>query len=218
MKGKLAAVLLACAALAPAAWCNTVAAVAGDVRILRAGASVPAALGAAVQEGDEVVSAEGGEAIVRMDDGGRLAVRTSSRVLFRQLPAPGAPATADKLVHLVRGALRYVSSGLAGARSTRFETGTATIGIRGTDIEIAFTEQAVANEPPGTLLRVRTGLAFIRGSDGTQTDVQPGQVAFGGESDPPSRSIGTPRRPGARIVNARAASAFSEGALDAALR
>jgi hypothetical protein len=216
---RLAACFIALTAWASVGLANTVSAVAGDVQILRAGASQPAAVGAALQAGDELVSADGAEAVVRFQDGGRMAVRSGSRVHLRELPPPGSAPTAGKLVTLVKGALRFVSSALPGAQSTRFETSTATIGIRGTDIEIVISETPVANEPPGTLLRVRTGLAFIRGSDGTEADVRPGQVAFGGEPDPPTRSIGARQRPGARLVAtpSRAASAFSAGRLDDAL-
>jgi hypothetical protein len=215
---KLAALFLGLALAAGNLLASTVTAVEGDVQLLRAGTSRPVTVGLQLQEGDELVSADAGEAVVRMEDGGRIALRPASRMLFRQLPAPGAADTAPKLVSLGRGALRYVSERLAGARSLRFETNTATIGIRGTDIEIALAEQAVGGEPPGTLLRVRTGVAVIRGSDGTEASVRAGQFAYGGEPDPPSRSIGTPQRPGARIVGNRAAAAFGGGRLDSALR
>ena len=217
---KIAALVLVLGSLASSsALAATVVAVVGDVQVLRAGATSAVAVGTVLQEGDELVSRDESEAVVRFDDGGRFALRAASRSHFRQLPAAGVPDSTPKVVSLVKGGLRYVSGRIAGARSLQFETGTATIGIRGTDIEIAITEVPVANEPPGTLLRVRTGLAFIRGTDGTQADVRPGQVAFGGEPDPPTRGLGARQRPGARLVtNARATAAFPAGRLDSALR
>jgi len=216
---KLAVLFLALATWAAAGMATTITALEGELQLLRGGASQPVVVGLQLQEGDELVSGDAAEAVIRFDDGGRLALRPSSRLHFRTLPPQGAPDTADKHVNLVRGALRYVSQKISGARSVRFETNTATIGIRGTDIEILISEVPVANEPPGTLLRVRTGLAFIRGSDGTEANVRPGQVAFGGEPDPATRSLGQPQRPGARLVNAqRALGAFTPGRLDSELR
>jgi hypothetical protein len=196
----------------------TVVAVVGDVQVVRSGNASTASVGTALREGDELVSRDASEAVVRFDDGGRFALRAASRAQFRQLPAAGAPDGAARVLNLVKGALRYVSALAAGARGLQFETNTATIGIRGTDIEIAVTEVPVANEPPGTLLRVRTGLAFIRGTDGTEADVRPGQVAYGGEPDAPTRGLGSRRRPGARLVSERAADVFVPGRLDAELR
>ena len=217
---RIAALVLVLGGLASSpALAATVVAVVGDVQVVRAGSSSAVAVGTALQEGDELVSREGSEAVIRFNDGGRFALRAGSRSQFRQLPAFGAPDSTPKVVNLVKGALRYVSELTAGARALEFATGTATIGIRGTDIEIAVTEVPVANEPPGTLLRVRTGLAVIRGSDGTLADVNPGQVAYGGEPDPPTRGLGTRRRPGARlVVDARAAAVFTPGRLDDVLR
>jgi hypothetical protein len=219
MKMKLAALFAALLLWASASVATTVTAVVGDVQLIRGGVSQPVAVGTLLLGGDELVSGEASEAIVRFEDGGRIAMRASSRMLFRQLPPAGAPPAAEKIVTLVKGALRYVSSKLSRARTLQFETTSATIGMRGTDIEILFSDVPIANEPAGTLLRVREGEAYIRGADGTQTTVRPGQVAFGGEPDPPTRSIGAAQRPGARLVNnPRAAAAFPAARLDEQLR
>lgn len=214
---RCAALVLGLASLlAGAVQAATVVAVVGDVQVVRSGASAPVAVGTALREGDELVSREDSEAIVRFDDGGRFAIRPATRSLLKQLPPGGAPDTASRIVSITKGALRYVSA-VAGGRGPQFETGTATIGIRGTDIDIVVTEVAIANEPPGTLLRVRAGLALIRGSDGTETDVRAGQIAYGGEPDAPTRGLGSRRRPGARLVtNVNVQRAFQPGRLDSA--
>ena len=95
----------------------TVVAVVGDVQVVRAGAASAVAVGTVLQEGDELVSREESEAVIRFDDGGRFALRAGSRSQLRQLPAAGAPDSAPKVVNLVKGGLRYVSGRVAGARA-----------------------------------------------------------------------------------------------------
>ena len=193
-------------------------AVVGSVQVVRGGVTQPAKVGARLEQGDELVSQDAGEVVVRFDDGSRLALRPGSRTALAQLPQQPAPDASTKVVRLIGGQLRYVSAPLAAPRNTRFETSTATVGIRGTDLELAVTAQPAVNEPPGTFVRVRAGAVVVQAVDGTQTEVAAGQIAYGGNPDPLTRAFGRPQRPGARLLGLPAAAVFSEGRLDDLLR
>ena len=81
-----------------------------------------------------------------------------------------------------------------------FETSTTTVGIRGTDIEIAVAEEPVGSDPAGTYLKVNSGSAVMVAIDGTQVAVDPGQEAFGGEPELVPRGSNAKPRPAARRV------------------
>ena len=99
-----------------------------------------------------------------------------------------------------------------------FQTPTATIGIRGTDIEIAVSEDPVNNDPAGTYLKVNSGIANMAATDGTQVDVDAGQIAFGGLPEVVPRGPGGTRRPAARKVEAAVGGLFKTGAMDRLLK
>ena len=216
-RGSAAVAFSLFALLAMPAPARTVVTVVGQVQLVRAERTAPATAGMLLEQGDELVSGESAEAMVRFDDGGRLALRPDSRVVFKQLPDASRARFSQKLVKVARGQMRYVS-GHKRSRHAMFETLTATIGIRGTDIEIAISEVPVDTDPPGTFLKVRKGLAFIRATDGTEADVAAGQVAFGGEPELVARGSGGQRRPAARPASARARELFKPGQLDRVLK
>lgn len=98
-----------------------------------------------------------------------------------------------------------------------FITNTATIGIRGTDIEIAVSQDAVNTDPAGTYLKVNSGLATLAtlaAVDGTQVDVDPSQIAYGGLPELAPRGAGGVRRPAARKVVESVGGLFTPGKLD----
>jgi ferric-dicitrate binding protein FerR (iron transport regulator) len=175
-----------------------------------------------LQDGDILqstdASAGAGEALVQLDDGARLALRYGSAFEVKQLPSKGAVAAGQTTVRVVKGGLRYISGKVKGGK-VAFETKTATIGVRGTDIEIVVTEEAVQGNNPGTYLKVNTGAAFLTAPDGAQVEVTPGEVAYGGEPDVTSRGIGGTRRAAARKVQiAKDAGLFKASSLDRLMR
>jgi OmpA-OmpF porin, OOP family len=95
-----------------------------------------------------------------------------------------------------------------------FTTSTATIGIRGTDIEIVVSEEAVQDNNPGTYLKVNTGAAVLTAVDGAAVDVTPGEVAYGGEPELNTRGAGGVRRAAARKVQTAGVGLFKPSGID----
>lgn len=186
----------------------------GKVQIQRGDRLLPATVGSRLREGDEFISEPDAEALLRFDDGARLALRPDSRLVVKALQLKGPSEGRQKTIRIVKGALRYISGKATVKSRVAFETNTATVGIRGTDIEIAVSEDPVNNDPAGTYLKVNTGLATLEAVDGTQVEVDPGQVAFGGEPELVPRGAGGRKRPAARRVDSAVASLFRGGTLD----
>lgn len=216
-----AALLAALLALLPAAdaLAARVTALNGLVQILRGERLLPAVVGSRLRVGDEFVT-EGAEseALVRFDDGARMALRADSRLQVTALKLKGAVEARQKTLKIIQGGLRYISGRRTAKSSVAFQTTTATIGIRGTDIEIAVSEDPVNNDPAGTYLKVNAGIAIMEATDGTQVDVDAGQIAFGGLPEVVPRGPGGTRRPAARKVDAAVGGLFKTGALDRLLK
>ena len=199
-----------------------VTALSGLVQILRGEKLLPAVVGSRLRVGDEFVT-EGAdsEALVRFDDGARMALRSDSRLQVAALKLKGPTNARQKTLKIIKGGLRYISGARTMKSTVAFQTATATIGIRGTDIEIAVSEDAVNNDPAGTYLKVNSGVANMEASDGTQVEVDAGQIAFGGLPEVVPRGPGGTRRPAARKVEAAAGAVgglFKTGALDRLLK
>ena len=113
-----------------------VTALSGLVQILRGERLLPAVVGSRLRVGDEFVT-EGAqsEALVRFDDGARMALRADSRLQVTALKLRGAVEARQKTLKILQGGLRYISGKRTAKSSVAFQTTTATIGIRGTDIE-----------------------------------------------------------------------------------
>ena len=190
----------------------------GVLHILRHEQLIPAAVGSVLRESDTLVVEPDGEALVRFRDGANMVLRSDSQVTFDQLVQVGAQKKRKKTLKILKGGMRYVSGKAARQSTAFFLTQTATIGIRGTDIEIAVAEDSLAGNPSGTYLKVNTGQAVLVGQDGTQVDVDPGQVAFGSEPELTPRGIGVARRPAARRIESASNGIFKSGALDSLLR
>ena len=219
-----AALLVALLGVLPAtqALAARVTALNGLVQILRGERLLNAVVGSRLRVGDEFVT-EGAqsEALVRFDDGARLALRADSRLQVTALKLKGAAEARQKTIKILKGGLRYISGRRTLKSSVAFQTATATIGIRGTDIEIAVSDDPVNNDPAGTYLKVNSGIANMEATDGTQVDVDAGQIAFGGLPEVVPRGPGGTRRPAARKVEAAVGAVgglFKTGALDRLLK
>lgn len=205
-------------ALALPAQAARVLAVTGEVTVQRGDVRSPLAVGARLAEGDELVSTQGSEALVRFDDGARMALRSDSSIQFKELRLKGPASKRQKTIAIVKGGLRYISGKATVRQRVSFASSTATIGIRGTDIEISVAPEAVNDEPTGTYLKVNAGAATLLAVDGTQVNVDPGQVAFGGEPELVPRGAGGKRRPAGRKLEMGADSIFKTGSLDRLMR
>lgn len=213
-----AAALMGAGAVQAQTNAGTLFAINGTVTIQRGDKTFQARQGTRLRQGDEIVTAPGADALVRFDDGSRMAVREGSALQLQKLLLRGFTEQREKVLSLLQGGLRYISGRNTHKQKFALQTATATIGIRGTDIEILVSEDAIGNDPNGTYLKVNTGVATMQAVDGTQVDVDAGQVAFGGEPELIPRGPGGTRRPAARKVEVAASSAFKAGGLDRLLR
>ncbi len=218
----LASGMLACSLgfLAQGSQATEILAIKGQVQVARQQKAASAAVGTKIQEADTLLVPPGSEALVQFDDGAKMVVRSGSQLAFRKLGVDGEPGLREKTLQLIKGGLRYLSNKLRPSGSSdrvSFETATSTVGIRGTDIELAVTEDSLAGNPPGTYLKVNTGAAVLSGLDGTQVELAPGGLAFGPE---PVTQRGTRSlvRPSARAMQTVPDSVFKTADLDSLLR
>jgi hypothetical protein len=93
----------------------------------------------AVSTGDLITTAAGGEVLVRFKDNSTMIVRSDSKVKISQFRFEKKGADTLKTT-LVSGTLRAVSGQIAkgNPENVKYDAGAATIGIRGTDIELAI--------------------------------------------------------------------------------
>ncbi|MCC7485946.1 MAG: FecR domain-containing protein, partial [Burkholderiales bacterium] len=165
------------AALPPVA--GTVELVEGEVRFLDRGrrARHPSP-GDPLHEGESIETGPSGEVHLRMDDGGYMAVRSSTRLRIVNFRAEGNDGDRS-LVNLLEGSFRSVTGWIAktGAQRVTVQTPTATIGIRGTDHEPLVIPAGSSRGEAGTYDRVYAGETEIRTQQGT-VRVRPNQAGF----------------------------------------
>lgn len=214
---RLALATLFLLVLASTARSATVTATEGDVQVMRGERSMPAVTGTFLLEGDTVMTSSGAGTVLTFDDGGRLLVRPESRLHLVQLPDAARPTMRDKTVRIMRGSMRYVSGKAVQRGRVRFETRGVSVGIRGTDIELSFSEELSAAR--GTYLKVNSGQAFLEALDGTTVDLEPGQVAYGALPGPRTRSLSGEVVPAAKRVEEAPPGVFgASGSLDDLMR
>lgn len=202
---------------AAAAQAGTVVAARGEAWVRRDQQTVPLRTGTALQDADELVTGPGAEVLVRFEDEARMVVRPDSRLELHQLLRKDELQRQQKIA-IVKGGLRYLSGARTDRRQVVFTSAHVTIGIRGTDIEIALDETGANANPPGTYLKVNSGIAVLTGLDGTAVELAPGEVALGSEAELTPRGTRSIRRPSARKLDAAPASLFQAGTLDSLLR
>jgi FecR protein len=118
---------------------GTVERLQGQVSRINPAGSQVLQVGSALHESDSVVSAAGGEAVIKFVDGSVLALRPLSEVTLAQYRFnQQKPAEQAVWLQLVRGGLRVVTGLIAKSNpaSVRYTTATATVGIRGTEFEL----------------------------------------------------------------------------------
>jgi hypothetical protein len=93
--------------------------------------------GLALQEGDRVTTAEGGMAIVSLQDGTKMTVRPNSEMVIQQFKFRDNANDNSMVMQLLRGGFRAITGLIAKGSpdAAKVRTSTATIGIRGTDFD-----------------------------------------------------------------------------------
>jgi hypothetical protein len=130
--------LLAQASLA--AEVGTVAALQGDAHVERGGAVLSAGVGTPVEQGDVLVTGEGGKLRVVFQDDSVLTLSENSRVVVEDSVFEPAGRTARSLFGLLKGKLNAAVSEYYRLRGNAYEvrTETAVAGVRGTEFAVAF--------------------------------------------------------------------------------
>ena len=168
---------------------GTVTFKAGDVSIQQSsGAFRAATKGSPVNEGDTIIVGPLSTAQLKMIDGGILALRPDTQMKFDSYIWSGKEDGKERgLMSLIQGRFRTITGAIGRLNKTsyRVTTATATVGIRGTDHEIAFfpvpapgaAPLAPDAPPPGTYDKVNVGVATIT-SQGVTLVVQSNQVGY----------------------------------------
>lgn len=160
----------------------TVQAMTGRVQVERSGRADAVQSQQSLRAGDVIITQVGGSLVLKLDDGALLLVRERARVRLETLAAQPSADQPAQVFRLTIGALRYVT-GLIGKerpQSIRFLTPTATVGIRGTDLDVVVRASAEADLQPGTYVKVNTGAVQLSvGSD--EINVSATEAVFAGE-------------------------------------
>lgn len=169
--------------------------VSGDVSIADSTASQSLTSGTVVMQGHIIETGANGEVHIVFDDGGLLALRPSSRMQIEHAQIAGA--FSDSLtMNLLRGAMRSITGwvGKFDRNNYQLKAATATIGIRGTDHEVAIIAagEEKRGEIPGVHNWVREGGTTLNNAGGS-TDVEPGHAAWAPHNgQAPQMHQGTP--------------------------
>ena len=146
-----------------------------------------------VFEGDRIITAAASSAQIRFTDGGTMALRPNSEmVLTRYSYQEDNSESSLQTTDLVRGGLRSITGaiGHTNPQSVTYRTPVATIGIRGTIIQLLHLEPNSPGLPagsrPGTYLMVEQGAAAATTS-GTRL-IRAGQALVMFSSDTPPAS------------------------------
>ena len=161
----------------------------GEVFVIAAaGGSQALKKGSAVSVGDAVKTGENGQALIQMEDKSRLIIRKNSEVKIEAFEYKKKDT--DKAeTSLISGALRAVSGNIAkkNPASVKYSAGTATIGIRGTDIDIAIVGDGQTDRP-GIYNYVRDGATQMALATGEVADIEKEKAGF----SPRDRKPGEP--------------------------
>jgi hypothetical protein len=137
-----------------------------------------------VYVGERLRSAGDGEAVIKLDDAGIMAIRPRTDAEFESFVAEGKP-TDHQLVHLFAGTLRLITGyiGKLHPRGDRVMTSNATLGIRGTDYEpylLDNTDSSAMNYSAGSYDKVNRGTTTVEVTNDPEhlVEVQAGKVGF----------------------------------------
>ncbi len=137
-----------------------------------------------VYVGEHLRSSGEGEAVVKLDDAGIMAIRPRTDAVFDSFKADGTPGD-RQIVHLFTGTLRLITGyiGKLHPDRDRVITSNATLGIRGTDYEPYVLESGDAsatNFAAGSYDKVNRGATTIEITNDPEhvVQVEAGKVGF----------------------------------------
>lgn len=172
-------------AQAPAQEVGTVERVSGTVSVSAAGVTRVARAGERLVVGEILATEPGAEALVRLRDQSTMALRQNTQVVVAELRFE--EKSDDSMVaNLLKGTIRAVTGLLGKSRpqGVVFRTPTATVGIRGTDLEIAIIPDG-ERDRAGVYNYVHEGVTNIQIGSGENLDVAAEQTGFAPDNPQP---------------------------------
>lgn len=160
---------------------GTVERLQGTAMIISGSSQKNVQLKSKVFQGDQITTANNAELLLRLTDGSVFAVRPNSNFIVSEYRFNNTDASQDNLlVKLLKGGFRTVTGaiGKKNPQKVRFNTPTATIGIRGTDFEVAVLEESKKGADAGTYNKVFEGGTYLENNQGNRVEVGPNQAAF----------------------------------------
>ena len=116
--------------------------VSGDAAVTRGEKSLPAAPGMKLMVGDTLLTGRDGSLGVILRDDSSLSIGPGSRLVLQSFEFSPSEGKFDLVARISRGTMAYLSGliGKLAPEKARFETPTATIGIRGTRFAVKVGE------------------------------------------------------------------------------
>ena len=143
-----------------------------------------------IRSGDTVTTEAKSEILIRMSDGSSVALRPNTRFQFSDYRFDKKPDD-SVLVSLFRGTARLVTGLIARNNTSNFRVATtiATIGIRGTDFEVAVLPEDTPDARAGVYNYVRDGSTNISRASGENLNVAKEQTAFAPQNPRPGEAL-----------------------------
>ena len=161
----------------------------GPVTVDRESRQVEVTQGSALYASDRVSTIPGGYAVLAFRDDTRLTLSSGTQLALAQYSYDAAqPARGNMLFQLLSGGLRVATGliGKAAPRQVKFQTTTATVGIRGTVFDITCGRSDTTEDPPpedvtdiscdqSLFASTRSGEIVLAAADGREVSVGAGQ-------------------------------------------
>jgi len=131
-----------------------------------------------INAGDTISSSKESQVLIRMKDNSSLLVRADSKIKITAFQFENKPTDNAKTT-VIAGTLRAVSGSIGKGQpdNVKYEAGTATIGIRGTDIEVAIVEEG-AKDRAGIYNYVYDGETVMALNTGEKANVEKELTGF----------------------------------------
>lgn len=131
-----------------------------------------------INTGDTITSSKESQVLIRMKDNSSLLVRADSKIKITAFQFENKPTDNTKTTVLA-GTLRAVSGSIGKGQpdNVKYEAGTATIGIRGTDFEIAIVEEG-AKDRAGIYNYVYDGETVMALNSGEKANIEKELTGF----------------------------------------
>lgn len=153
----------------------------GNAQVINSSGQKSLSVKAEVFQGDQITTGNDSEMLIRMTDGAVLALRPNTNMTVTEYHFDNKDSSRDNMfVRLLKGGFRTVTGaiGKKNPQKVKFNTPTATIGIRGTDFEVAVVEDSKKGAEAGTYNKVFQGATYLENNQGKQVEVGPNQAAF----------------------------------------